>query len=55
MKKLLRIGIPAFIILVAGAIFVFAGSPGERDTSEVTVQAKDSSSDHYSCELDKGY
>ena len=40
MKKLLKIGIPALIILLAGAVYVFAGSPGESQSSEDATQEK---------------
>ena len=40
MKKLLKVGIPALIILLAGAVFVFAGSPGEQQSSEDATQTK---------------
>ena len=40
MKKLIKIGIPALIILLAGAVFVFAGSPGEDQATEEATQTK---------------
>ncbi len=40
MKKLLRVGIPALIILLVGAVFVFAGSPGDQQSSEDATQTK---------------